>query len=123
MMSPTAQHIALLESMGIRHEHSWPIDVGEPEGVIMYPCWVWPDGEKQRDMPDLTLDLMASAEAKLTTTEDIELWVGYLSMGVARATRPNPWGTHDLIRATKEQRLEAYLKTVGKWVDKGPQND
>ncbi len=68
-----------------------------------------------RDLPDLTLDLMAQVEETLDATQQAAYYSelyhalhrGHMSL------RHQQW--LPVIRATKEQRLEAYLKTKGLW--------
>ncbi len=129
-MTQSAQLIALMKSLGwedISHSvnachaglHGYPrIDGGlchEPEAL-----------------PDLSLDLMASAEATLTdepassNPAKHQTWMyAYhlcrilgIDTGAAGAGHiVYPHGAFALIRATKEQRLEAYLKVKGLWRD------
>ncbi len=100
-MSPAAQHTALMESMGW-HKAGYG----------------WANGkESARWLPDLSLDLMASAEATLTGAEG-EQYVHHLFKVISL---PEPLGYlarayFTLLTASKEQRLEAYLRTKGLYV-------
>ncbi len=73
-----------------------------------------PDGYYAR-LPDLSLDLLASAEAMLGH-DDLKQYIGHLTQGLSH--RHDPMGFYvRMLRATKEQRLQALLRTVGRWVD------
>lgn len=107
-MSPAAQHIALMESLGWEHspttDHAWE----RPWRNHALACRV-------AELPPLTLDLMAQAEATLPRSHH-----GNYADILENLIDPPPYpvGTNRLLVmcATKEQRLEAYLKTTGRWI-------
>lgn len=114
-MTPLAQHIALLTALGWTHRASVAdLRYGHAKD--------WCDLDQ---VPELTLDLMASAEATLTQAE-IGLYESAVHRLVHAADTQLPsdlalfLSQHSfwvMIRATKEQRREAYLRVRGLWVD------
>ncbi len=103
-MTPQDQHIALMKSLGwtdiCEEDVSWSMS------RIMRYCGVPPNGLRM-EFPDLTLDLMHEAES---TLQHYGAFCDELAkvMGVKR-------GSISLVCATKEQRLEAYLRVKGLW--------
>lgn len=120
-MKAEAQIVALLEWMGWRFV---PIQLAHQIDKWPTNCsWRNPKGEPAThdDAPPLTLDLMHEAENKLTN----EQRRFYIHMLIAvHPLHYDPFQSDDgymrvfhLANATKEQRLEALLKTIGKWVE------
>ncbi len=72
----------------------------------MEPCWVTRNGSAMAYLPDLTLDLMHEAEKTL----DNDQWAVYMAW-LVRVCDTRAAG------ASKEQRLEAYLRVKGLWVE------
>lgn len=104
-MTPEAQLTTLLEWMG------WGFEVEDGKQY-----WSHADHPEASELPPLTLDLMAEAEDKLCDEGDISnpahpryRYSAHIYNLVPVSRQP--------IRATKEQRLEALLKTINKWTD------
>lgn len=98
-MSPTDQHIALMTSLG------WVnvMRVNLTDGGTCLRGQL--DGYEKR-APELSLDLMAMAEAGLSRSLRREYHT-FLTLP--------PSSPHEAISANKGQRLEAYLKVSGLW--------
>lgn len=104
-MNIELQHIALMEWMGYRRKtaNSTIYD-------LMCP-WIHPDGYDIPQLPELTLDLLHEAEKLIENNGDLS-W-GYMDE-LGKITLPDVTGWWAL-RATKEQRLEALLRTLNLW--------
>jgi hypothetical protein len=111
-MTNEQKHIRLLEFMGWK-KHTSPHFWWAPYGVMV----------AETDLPPLTLDLLHEAEEKLSA-------IGYENSKCAHYqenlwSRVNPGISfeqnklfdvaylHNLIHATKEQRLDAFSDTIG----------
>ena len=102
-MKPTLQHIALMEALG--WTQVGPVKTsdgiwGYPKAGVFMPSLI----------PPLTLDLMHEAEETLTKEQRIE-YGSYLW----DATEGRAEGGFRLIHADKEARLEAFLRTIGRF--------
>lgn len=118
-MTPEAQMIALLEWMG------WERDSKRCAFNDKRHLWFnRNDGCCYEKTPPITLDLMYEAEGKLNYDQQYECgeWLRTIILPDCIGKRgahsvPNGFGIFEVAHATKEQRLEALLKTVGKWVE------
>lgn len=110
-MTQSSQLIALLTSMGwkrVRRHHT----------LVPSHAWLRPDMDTPQLAPELTLDLMASAEATLNVIEAADYYGIHLPKAAGSGLMSMRWQqTERLASATKKQRLEAYLRVTGRWVD------
>lgn len=118
-MKPEDQLIALLEYMGWKGPYSqrWLYGFEKEGGDLWAFAGTNPEGE-DAPVPELTLDLMHEAEKALSDKHWTEYGYNLESMCLGS---PMMLTQHDLAtvaHASKEQRLEAFLKTVGKWREK-----
>lgn len=102
-MKPEAQRIALLEWMGWQHF--------EEHFGRLYAVNLAKSTSDKLLVPPLTLDLMHEAEKTLKANPDQRGWESYVM------TLDERLGSGDKIHATAAQRLEAFLRTIGKWVE------
>lgn len=123
-MKPEAQLVALLEWMGWKlyesrrgalwlqyccDQNSDPWRHLRPENRDSVRLIQWSQlsrGKFDGKLPPLTLDLMREAEMKFDE-QTYRLFIGEL----VAILKPGEFS----VRSTKEQRLEALLKTIGKW--------
>ncbi len=77
-----------------------------------------PDGGFRVCPPDYLNDLNAMHEAELTlTVHQFDVYQHALNDTCYGKNGQQGWITRDLILATASQRAEAFLKTIGRWVD------
>jgi hypothetical protein len=113
-VKPEAQLVTLLTWMGwnIRWSAANGSYVGEP------PAW-WENPlrnlSKEWRMPPLTLDLMHKAEEKLTPDQGGEFEQILEDICQKALIDDSHWLRFKVAHATKEQRLEAVLKTIDRW--------
>lgn len=86
----------------------------ENSGILIFPWSGYPPGPviigaKKEQLPQLTLDLMAQAEAKLTPEQRDDYYYTHLHEKHA----DHSW----TVSASKGDRLDALLKTIGKFHD------
>lgn len=114
-MTPEAQRIAIAQHLGWHGiENSGPLNFPwsgyPPTNAII--------GQKQQ-LPDWgsDLNLMHEAEKHLGSINNLSKYTDYLDR-VCVPTHIYPL-THwqGVVMATSEQRLEAYIRAIGKWVE------
>lgn len=106
-MNATAQHIALMEALGWTNA-----DKGQRNSQWINPKTGYP----LYRLPSLTLDIMAQAEATLTGPLAADYYGKHLPNVTGSHIMSMRWQqTERLAGATKEQRLEAFLRTTGRW--------
>jgi hypothetical protein len=100
-MSPNAQRIAIAEACGYSRQ-----EAGSP----WFDC---PDDRQIHieDLPDYLNDLNAMHEAEklIGPIKGIELCWHLNEMGIS--------GEWEILTATAAQRADAFLRTIGKWVE------
>lgn len=117
-MSPEAQHIALMESLGWRKESGFM----EYDGAFL-PWTVWVrNGEKVGNdkAPNFLNDLNAMHEAEKTLIDWVEYRIN-LSHVVGIGYAPDLDICDDIksfLSATAAQRAEAFMRTKGLWKEK-----
>ncbi len=108
-MSPGAQRIAIGEACGWEFRREFTNARGEPTKewtkVGVGTSCVW-------DLPDYLNDLNAMHEAEKVLLKDVHLYLDYVS----RLSKM-VGGNYDAVFATAAQRAEAFMKTLGLWVE------
>ena len=103
-MNKEQQRIAIAEACGWTQIESCTCCDGVSRGYQPTP------GAHKKHLPDYLNDLNAMHEAeKVLTKEQAEKYVTILCLQV----QPTP----QLYHATAAQRAEAFLRTIGKWVE------
>jgi len=107
-MSPEEQQIAILKAMGWTEDEPW---------LDGRRCFVRADsnsGWDFNDLPDYINDLNAMHEAEKILNTPIHMqknaWNNYKGI-LEDVTKGSSF------HATASQRAEAFLKTIGKWID------
>lgn len=109
-MTPEAQRIAIAEACGFyncRHDPILGWRGQHPE-----------NSGNRKPIPEYLNDLNAMHEAESKLAEERNLWVGYwfqLTHVVVDTSGAD--GMLAAVHATAKQRAEAFLRTIGKWVD------
>lgn len=133
-MTPEAQRIAIAEACG------WT-DIKERyiESLLCVPITensdpiisgLQPDKKGLSAIPDYpeNLNAMHEVELKLNNSKDSGIYARslmYLVCGYSTnedCISINGWVMMRIARATASQRAEAFLKTIGKWVEDAPTN-
>lgn len=120
-MSPEAQRIAIALSMGYTECTDEKCDyrkaqhLHHPRGAVFFP-----DPYSTVRYPDYLNDLNAMAEAEQALNHDHLRH--YRLTVLPRVCCKNPPGEsiEGAVTATAAQRAEAYLRTIGKWVEEAP---
>lgn len=129
-MTPNAQHIALMTALGWTQcrihtpkqtYEEWCEDKPVPKPRLI---GVGPEEPRwERLLPDLSLDLMHTAEKTLTIGQ-LGMVVGsrgyrqiLVEICVRDADKASTLSIADAWHATKEQRLEAFLRAKDLWRD------
>jgi len=97
-MTPEAQRIAIAEALGIE---TW-------KSALAKNCVSY------RSIPDYLNDLNAMHEAEKMITKDQQLDYAYNLKEIACPITGEDWMA---IHTTAGQRSEAFLRTIGKWVE------
>jgi hypothetical protein len=115
-MKPEEQRIAIAEACGFTYDsinEAWYKD-----GYYYFNCG---DGLHFKQLPDYLNDLNAIHEAEKTLEADQA--IDYVRQLIDLVC-PDTYGvsnlyesTYAVLHATSAQRAEAFLKTIGKWVD------
>ena len=101
-MKPELQNAAIAKACGWKYK-------GSPGFAdLNYKAWIAPDGREHCECPNYTGDLNAMHEAE--TFLKGQDWAAYFDLiqHTGKATG---------VRATASQRAEAFLRTIGKWVE------
>lgn len=110
-MTQEEQLIALLEWMG------WTkFDECSDQGMSYWRA-IDPKTGRRHSIPPLTLDLMHEAELRLFADQWEKYGVELERLVVHKDETDWAVIKFRIANATKEQRLEALLKTIGKWRD------
>lgn len=119
IMPPESQLIALLEFLGWTNieQYTEPPEV-HMDHEMFQPKPFWrghaPGREIWQQIPPFTLDLMHEAEEKLPPN----LRNDFMDrLDDVIELNPDALSEWHLVHATKEQRLEALLRTLNKWVE------
>ena len=121
-MTPEAQRIAIAEACG------WKWQEGEEPtygGSFKSTGWYdhkdkWHTGgwkNKTRGLPDYLNDLNAIREAEKVLTERQELFYLVRLTDAMKVSATIGWQIEKTYHASAAQRAEAFLKTIGKWID------
>lgn len=116
-MTPEQQRIAIAEACGWKHYGC--------TGCSSSPCrcaeWIHESTDwTPSSLPDYLNDLNAMHEAILTLeVSQWKLFVTHLQMVALKITKDDDIIYRDmcLLGSTASQRAEAFLKTIGKWVE------
>ena len=112
-MSPEAQRIAIAESMGAikRYGAGWEVSSAHHIGRYDFEFVI-------SFIPEYNLDDMHEVEGSLTVSQRItyadhlsKIWTGRTDRAI-----PHWWWIHE---STSANRREAYLRTIGKWLEAG----
>ena len=121
-MSPEAQRIAIAEACGWEAIHG----DGDRDGTLVgYPT-APAFSREMRDVPNYSSDLNAMHEAEKVLTKSDD-WLQYCTQlhlkicdDADEPMNSDPETLWSLLHATAAQRAEAFLRTIGKWVDDAP---
>ena len=103
-MKPELQNEAIAEACGWKYK-------GSPGFAdLNYKAWISPDGREYCECPNYTGDLNAMHEAEK------EIWINKQQWDRYKAILQD-MRCDDAIHATADQRAEAFLRTIGKWVE------
>lgn len=113
-MKPEAQRIAIAEACGWKHIH-W-------NGGDSIPFGDNPKGNKSYRAYDTLHDYLNDLNAmhEVEKTLDYEYWYLFiLHLGdIVQLSNHLKWITpYNYVSATASQRAEAFLRTIGKWVE------
>ena len=103
-MTPEAQRVAIAETMGF--------------DVKMCPIHRSRHCCSRETPPNYLCDLNAMHEVeKAWIIGELEpIWIAELSIAV-HGRSPRKHTSNEMVRATAAQRAEAFLRTIGKWVE------
>lgn len=119
-MNKDLQRQAIAEACGWKKEYAF---VSQEFGTMgeEVQAWISPSGETSVcRIPDYLLDLNAMHEAEKTLTpKQSEEYVSIMDdvLGIPSAFYGTARRAYLVMHANALQRSEAFLKTIGKWVD------
>lgn len=117
-MKPEQINIAIAEHCGWKPSPGFIMYDG---GRVDFTVWLDPDGAKHNDAPNYHGDLNAMHEAE-RDAEGVNEYAYYLNLGRSVLGRSICCESdhHRLPWATAAQRAEAFLRTIGKWIESQP---
>lgn len=132
-MTSAAQHIALMTALGWEEVREYVFDLYAKAALAGFPRIDGVMCDELERVPPLSLDLLASAEATLTPKQRVA-YVNQLGdllgfdndyyipkeSGGQRDYHLTSRAVAYFVSATKEQRLEAFLRVKHLWIEDAP---